>query len=71
VIRLRVNGRDVTIEPGRSVLDYLGSLGVDERAVAVELNEEILDRPRYGSAILREGDRVEIVRMVGGGLASP
>jgi thiamine biosynthesis protein ThiS len=46
---------------------YLEKLGVDPRAVAVEHNGTILERAAYESITLKEGDKVEIVRMVGGG----
>ncbi|MFZ0217526.1 MAG: sulfur carrier protein ThiS [Candidatus Dormiibacterota bacterium] len=64
---LRVNGRQVELAAPTGLLDYLGSLGLDARAVAVELNGEIVQRPEYGQRTLAAGDTVEIVRMVGGG----
>ncbi|HEY8811416.1 MAG TPA: sulfur carrier protein ThiS [Candidatus Dormibacteraeota bacterium] len=70
MIKLRVNGRDVELEGPTRLGDYLASLGVDPRTVAVELNERILERSELAGTTLAEGDLVEIVRMVGGGLAS-
>ncbi len=67
MIALTINGRPVTLEAPTPLLGYLAGIGVDARAVAVELNERILDRDDFASAVLGEGDRVEIVRMVGGG----
>jgi len=67
VISLRVNGKTIELEAPTSLTDYLHTLGVDPRAVAVEVNGEILERHAYAGRILREGDAVEIVRMVGGG----
>jgi sulfur carrier protein len=67
VIALQVNGKRVELEQPTGLLDYLERLGVNPRAVAVEHNGDILERPAYESVVLREGDRVEIVRMVGGG----
>ena len=71
MITLRINGRDVELEGPTPLGHYLASLGVDQRAVAVELNERILDRSEIAGTNLAEGDVVEIVRMVGGGLAQP
>lgn len=68
MISLSVNGKTVELEQPTPLLDYLEKLGVNPRAVAVELNGEILERAAYGNATLREGDQIEIVRMVGGGL---
>ncbi len=67
MIELEVNGKQVQLERPTPLLDYIASLGVDARAVAVELNGEILQREAYPSATLDAGDHVEIVRMVGGG----
>lgn len=68
-ITLRINGRDVELAGPTLLPDYLGGLGVDSRAVAVELNDRILERSELPVAVLHGGDVVEIVRMVGGGSA--
>jgi thiamine biosynthesis protein ThiS len=39
--------------------------------MAVAVNREVMPKARYASAHLREGDRVEIVRPMGGGSALP
>ncbi|HXM57379.1 MAG TPA: sulfur carrier protein ThiS [Candidatus Dormibacteraeota bacterium] len=70
MIALRVNGRPVELADPTPLLDYLRDLGVDARAVAVEVNGEILQREAYAACTLGQGDVVEIVRMVGGGLAA-
>jgi len=67
VISLQVNGKTVELDEPTPLLDYLEVMGLNPRAVAVEHNGEILERPAYAHATLRDGDRVEIVRMVGGG----
>ena len=67
MISLEVNGKHVELERPTPLLAYLDQLGVNPRAVAVEHNGEIIERSAYESVTLREGDRVEIVRMVGGG----
>jgi thiamine biosynthesis protein ThiS len=67
MIALEVNGKRVELEQPVGLLGYLEQLGVNPRAVAVEHNGEIIERAAYESVVLREGDRLEIVRMVGGG----
>lgn len=67
MIALEINGKKVELEEPTPLLAYIQRLGVDPLAVAVELNGDILDRAAYESVVLRDGDRVEIVRMVGGG----
>jgi sulfur carrier protein len=70
VIALRVNGRAVELSEPTPILDYVRTLGVDPGAIAVEVNGEILERDDYAGRTLQAGDVVEIVRMVGGGLAT-
>lgn len=67
MISLQINGKTVELEHPTRLLAYLDQLGVNPRAVAVELNATILERSAYEAVTLQEGDVVEIVRMVGGG----
>ncbi len=63
----RINGKNVELERPTALLDYLAGIGVDPRSIAVEHNGRILERAEYAHTTLRDGDIVEIVRMVGGG----
>lgn len=67
MIALQINGKRVELRQATSLLDYLRELGVDPRAIAVEVNGAILQRESYATCTLQDGDQVEIVRMVGGG----
>lgn len=67
MIALQVNGKRIELDEPTGLPAYLDKLGLDPRAIAVEHNGEIIERIAYASIILREGDRLEIVRMVGGG----
>ena len=67
MIELVINGKRVELEQPTPLLTYLEKLGVNPRAVAVEHNGEIIERSTFASTTLRAGDKVEIVRMVGGG----
>jgi sulfur carrier protein len=67
MIDLQINGRKVELDGPTPLLAYIERLGVNPRAVAVELNGKILERNQYAESTLRAGDVVEIVRMVGGG----
>lgn len=65
-MNITTNGAAVSIEP-LSVQDYLISLDIDPRRVAVELNRDILPKAQYQETLLKEGDTLEIVHFVGGG----
>ncbi len=62
-----VNGesKDVADRCALSVL--IESLGLVGQRYAVEVNLEIIPRSQLGSYHLQSGDRVEIVRAIGGG----
>jgi sulfur carrier protein len=62
-----LNGETRELEAGQTVSDLLHELGLDSRQVAVERNREIVPRSEHGSAVLAEGDRLEVVTFVGGG----
>ena len=68
MISLKVNGKPIQLEGPTRLLDYLEGLGVSPRGVAVEYNGEIIEREAYPTTTLSDGDVVEIVRMVGGGI---
>lgn len=50
-----------------TVAGLVAALGLDARKVAVERNLEIVPRSAYGETDVRDGDRFEIVRFIGGG----
>lgn len=62
-----VNGRGMDVAEGLSVEALLAHLGVAREYTAVAVNRDVTPRSEYGSTALREGDRVEIVRPIGGG----
>jgi thiamine biosynthesis protein ThiS len=62
-----VNGEARRVAERSSLLDLLETLGLDPRTVVVELNREIVRRPRLGETMLASGDAVELVHFVGGG----
>jgi len=66
MMKITVNGEERTLDP-KTVLGYLVEVGVNPRAVAVELNLDILEKGEYATTMLNEGDKVEIVQFVGGG----
>lgn len=66
-MKIWVNGRPVTTEIDATLLDLMATLGLQERRVAIERNDEVVPRSLHGETRLREGDRIEIVHAIGGG----
>ena len=62
-----INGEPKRVTPGASLLDVLGQLQLDPRAVVVEHNRRIVRRPALGDVKVSEGDAIELVHFVGGG----
>ena len=66
-MNIQVNGQGREIAAGSTVANLLGELGVTQPHVAVEVNLEVVPRAQHRDAILSDGDRVEVVTLVGGG----
>lgn len=66
-ITVELNGKRVQAPAGVTLGGLLDLRGVERRMVAVEHNTEIVSRHDYDDIVLQDGDRLEIVQMVGGG----
>jgi len=64
---IQVNGKPHEVASGTSVANLLEELGVKQPHVAVELNLEVVPRAAHVATTLQEGDRLEVVTLVGGG----
>ena len=62
-----VNGKPVEVPDGLSVDGLLEHLRVRREYTAVALNREITPRASYEHTYLKDGDKLEIVRPMGGG----
>lgn len=67
MLTLYVNGESQTCTPETNLPALLRQLGLNPRLVAVEYNGEILHRQFWETTSLQNGDRLEIVTIVGGG----
>lgn len=67
LITLQVNGEPRTCSSQSRLAELLEHLGFNPRLVAVEYNGEILHRQFWPQTEVHEGDRLEIVTIVGGG----
>lgn len=66
-ITLLVNGEHQTCPSETKLPSLLAQLGLNPRLIAVEYNGEILHRQFWEETLMQEGDRLEIVTIVGGG----
>ena len=67
MIEIKLNGEIRRLQKPLTVAALLGELELQHDSVAVELNETIVPRSRHDQQQVCEGDRIEIVRAIGGG----
>ncbi|MBW2261491.1 MAG: sulfur carrier protein ThiS [Deltaproteobacteria bacterium] len=65
-MRITLNDEPVEADEGSSISSVLALRGIPLENSAVERNGEIVERDRLGDAV-QDGDRIIIVRFVGGG----
>ena len=66
-IKIKVNGNVKIIKENTSLLVILKKLKISIKKVAIELNEEIIDKKKIGKLNLKKNDKIEIVHFIGGG----
>ena len=66
-IAIAVNGDSCRVPSGSTVADLVQARGLTPTQVAVEVNQDLVPRDARAETPLREGDRVELVTLVGGG----
>lgn len=66
-MRVAINGELREISDGVTVEALIESLGLAGAACAVEVNKELVFKRQHATHVIREGDAVELVSLVGGG----
>ena len=64
---LTINGEAKHVADGLTLAQLVRELGLEKNPIAVELNRSVVPRHRHGETPLSDGDRIEIVTLVGGG----
>ncbi|MCV6637814.1 sulfur carrier protein ThiS [Candidatus Albibeggiatoa sp. nov. NOAA] len=64
---IQLNGEPKQIIEQATVQDLLADLGLTQKRLAVEVNQEIVPRSQFEQHILNPNDKVEIVHAIGGG----
>ena len=63
----KINGKLTVINDNLSLLSYLTKLKIPLKNVAIELNQEIIDKKMLKKIKLKNNDKIEIVHFIGGG----
>ena len=67
VAKIQLNGDPYEINNGTNLNGLLNKLKIQKNKVAIEVNGEIVEKNKYPNLILNKGDKVEIVKFIGGG----
>ena len=66
-IEIKVNGKFKYVNENYKISDLVKDLKIPLKKVAIELNQEIMDKKNISKIILKENDKIEIVHFIGGG----
>ena len=66
-IKIKINGKFSMINENLSLSAFLKQLEIPLKKVAIELNQEIIDKNIINKIKLIENDKIEIVHFIGGG----
>ena len=67
VAKIQLNGDPYEINDGTNLNELLNKLKIQKNKVPIEVNGEIVEKNKYPNLILNKGDKVEIVKFIGGG----
>lgn len=65
-MHIQLNGEEeeVSVE---NLQQLVLALGLEVRTIAIELNREVVPKSSWTTTAIHEGDRIEVVHMIGGG----
>lgn len=65
-MKIQLNGESIQVKAA-NLASLINELGLERRTIAIEHNLEVVPKSQYADTSLAEGDRIEIVHMIGGG----
>lgn len=66
-MQVKVNGEMREISENSTLFDVIHSFGLEERVMAAAVNMQIVKKDVWNSAVLNDGDVIELLDFVGGG----
>ena len=66
-IKIKLNGKEMDVAENLRIDKLLKDLKISTKKVAIELNQEILNKKKLDKIKLKKHDKVEIVHFIGGG----
>ncbi len=66
-IKIKINGKIKSIDENSNLLNIIKNFKIPLKKVAIELNQEIVDKKKLNKINLKTSDKIEIVHFIGGG----
>ncbi|KRO56670.1 MAG: thiamine biosynthesis protein ThiS [Pelagibacteraceae bacterium BACL5 MAG-120705-bin12] len=66
-IKIKINGKIILVNDNSNLQELVNKLKIPVKKVAIELNQEIIDKSKLKKYILKKKDKIEIVHFIGGG----
>jgi sulfur carrier protein len=66
-IQIELNGEAYSIAKGHNLQNLIDTLQLTGQALAIAVNRQVISRQKWSERALEPGDRVEVVRAIGGG----
>ncbi len=66
-IKIKINGRVKMLNKDTNLSELLKKLKIPIKKVAIELNQEIIDKKKLTKIMIKKDDKIEIVHFIGGG----
>ena len=66
-IKIKVNGKYANIDKNQALSKLLKKLKIPIKKVAIELNQEIINKKNITKIKIQKNDKIEIVNFIGGG----
>ncbi len=66
-MEIELNGVAHQIADGQNLFELVIALGLSSHAIAVAVNRSIVARSLWKTHVLRQNDKVDVVRAIGGG----
>ena len=66
-IQITINGKVKMLKENTNLSKLVKNLKIPIKKVAIELNQEIIDKKKIKKIIIKKNDKIEIVHFIGGG----